>query len=68
MARADFQPDVFADFVASHGYGDATEAGIDKGLEYMQDGMDYAEAAAEVVTLAQSSPSLDLLFPKDEEA
>lgn len=67
MPKPDFDEDVFAEFVASHGYGYPTDEGIEKGHEYMQEGMDYAEAAAEVVTLAQCAPELNLITPKKED-
>lgn len=37
------------DFVASHGYGDATADGLKLGLELVHTGDDFATAAAEVV-------------------
>lgn len=37
------------DFVASHGYGDATAEGLKLGLDLMHTGDDFATAAAEVV-------------------
>lgn len=37
------------DFVASHGYGDATSEGLKVGLDLVHTGDDFATAAAEVV-------------------
>lgn len=37
------------DFVASHGYGDATPEGLKLGLDLVHTGDDFATAAAEVV-------------------
>lgn len=37
------------DFVASHGYGDATAEGLKLGLDLVHTGDDFATAAAEVV-------------------
>lgn len=61
MPKPEFDPDTFVDFVASHGFGVPTDEGVEKGHEYMQDGMDYAEAAAEVISLAEGSPELNLM-------
>lgn len=46
-----FNLETFIDFVMSHGYGEPTPAGIEKGKQLMQEGDGYASAAAEIVTL-----------------
>lgn len=57
--KREFQPDVFRDYVSAHGFGLPTELGIEKGAEYFADGMDYAEAAAEVTAMGWTTESED---------
>jgi hypothetical protein len=43
-----FDRDTFQDFVCSHGFGEASEEGIQLGIMLTMTGDDYATAAAEV--------------------
>lgn len=56
-----FDPDTFAAWVREHKGGVVTEAGIEKGAEYVAEGLDYFEAAREVIELHKSSPELGLI-------
>lgn len=49
-ARRVLHRERFREFVATHGMGDPTERGYALGQQLLDEGSDYAEAAAEVVT------------------
>lgn len=48
-----------SDFIASHGFGMPTRAGLKRGCKFISQGSDYAEAAAAVVTLGLTTESED---------
>lgn len=56
-----FDPDTLAAWVRSHKAGELTDAGIEKGAEFFADGMEYDEAAREIVGLHNASPDLGLI-------
>lgn len=49
--KTEFCADTLHDFVVAHGFGAPTELGYEKGAEYCAEGLDYAEAAAEVTAM-----------------
>lgn len=52
-----FDPNLFDEYVASHGYGDPTQEGREVGARLYAEYRDYSEAAADVVAMGMTEDS-----------